>query len=176
MIAATVTALLALGVLAALVLLYRSQAALPRPLHGASLYMNEQRLKIDAPVALSGRVDQVWQARDGMLVVTDTKTRRTARVYDSDVVQLSAYAYMLRHSQDMPVHRTAYVRTPARWGSRFTPVELLPDEAIEAFHARYHAVSHGLTDPRCNAGEALCNHCGHRPRCPRWTDGSTLPN
>ena len=155
---------------AALAVLYvRASQALPASLRGAALHLNERNLQLAEPIALSGRPDQVWLSRDGALVVTDTKTRRTPRVYDSDIVQLSAYAYMLRRLEDRPVHPVAYVRTPATLGSRFVPVDLLPDEAIEALHARYHAVAGGRTDPRCNAGEALCGHCGHRPRCPRWT-------
>ena len=160
---------LLVGLLGVAVLQYRSARALPKPLRGATLFSNERGLKIAEPIALSGRPDQVWQSTNGSLVVTDTKTRTTTRVYDSDIVQLSAYAYMLR-AEGHPVHDTAYVRTPARFGSRYTPVELLPGAAIEALHARYHAVMAGTTEPRCNAGEALCRHCGHQPRCPRWVE------
>lgn len=153
---------------AAAVLWWRAHNALPAALRGASLHLNEKNLSIKRPVALSGRPDQVWLSRDGQLVVTDTKNRKSARVYDSDVIQLSAYAYMLRQLEAHPVSDTAYVRAPALLGSRFVPVTLLPGAEVEALHARYHALLSGEIAARCNGSDALCRHCGHQPRCPRW--------
>ena len=160
--------LVALAGTALLILAVRSRSALPAPLRGAELHLNETTLHISDPVRLSGRPDQVWRSRDGTLVITDTKTRKSHRIYPADTVQLSVYAYLLRRKELARVHDTAYVRVPASLGAKYVPVPLLPDAEIENLHARHAALIRGDSVPETNGTKQLCHHCGHKPRCPRW--------
>ena len=165
------TELLTLAALAALAwatLAYRARRALPAPLRGATLHLNEKPLSITEPVSLRGRPDQVWRTRDNTLVITDTKTRKSARVFPADRLQLSAYALLLEETQDLPLHHVAFIRVPATLGSVFRPIDLLPREAVLRAVDRHHALLSAQTPPRTNASEALCRHCGHREICPRW--------
>lgn len=58
-------------------------------LHGATCVLNETNIHTSKPVALHGRVDQVFQLKNGIHLVIDTKVRERIKVYPSDVVQLS---------------------------------------------------------------------------------------
>lgn len=90
---------------------WKDRENMPSELRWASLFMNEQTIRMERPVRLVGRVDQVYRTQDDLLVPVDTKTRTQHRVYDSDIVQVSAYAMILRSDPTLRVANHGYVRT-----------------------------------------------------------------
>ena len=87
---------------------------MPLVLRNAQLFMSEQDVSMSRPVALHGRVDQVFLARTGLLILVDTKTRDRHRVYGSDIWQLAVYAAILDITAQHPVSSYAFVRTVVR--------------------------------------------------------------
>ena len=45
---------------------------------------------------MHGRLDEAYRTPAGELLLVDTKTRERFRVYDTDVAELSTYAYICR--------------------------------------------------------------------------------
>jgi CRISPR/Cas system-associated exonuclease Cas4 (RecB family) len=137
-------------------------------LDGAALILNEKTLRIDRPILLSGKPDQVWRTREGLLVPVDTKKRRAPRAFASDAVQLSAYAMLLKAAPRFLGARIAdhgFVRVEGESGAaRFIRVPLLPETAIIFRQERATALLRGAA-PNAKPSKALCAGCGHRGRC-----------
>lgn len=93
------------------VFFWREQENMPRELHTASIFMNEEPISCESPFPIHGQVDQVFHSSSGRLIPLDTKTRAHHKVYESDRVQLSAYGIALR--QNFPGHPIThgYIRT-----------------------------------------------------------------
>lgn len=60
---------------------------------------------------MHGRVDQVYQTKNGVLIPLDTKLRQVNHIYESDIIQLSVYRVILSHKYKAPVAKYGYVRT-----------------------------------------------------------------
>lgn len=82
---------------------------LPRELRRAELVYSEALFRVEVPEPISARVDRSYQRRDGMLVLLELKTRRHARVYLSDVIELSAQRVAQSGALGQPVSAHAYV-------------------------------------------------------------------
>lgn len=159
-------ALIAATLLGALVLSVRPADIGAEERGGAALTLNETNLAISAPVALSGRPDQVWRGKDGVLVIVDTKRRREARVFQSDRVRLSAYRFLLRQAPRFRNDAFAdhgFIRVEYDEGrARFDKVTLMSDDEIVSLHTRTRGP---YGEARLNPSKALCRGCGHRGRC-----------
>ena len=135
--------------------------------HGV-LVGSEVRLSIRSDISVAGRVDQLWTIPNAGYLLVDTKNRSRAAVYDSDRLQLSIYAWLLRRSKrygDKAIIETGFVRIPEANGpAKFLPVSLMSDQETEAmiynafFLARERQASN---PPRCYR----CGHCGHISDC-----------
>ena len=91
--------------------LWRDKECMPRELHTASIFMNEEPISCLKPIPIHGQVDQVFHTSRGKLIPLDTKTRAHHSIYESDIVQLSTYAVALRQMfPGMPVPH-GYIRT-----------------------------------------------------------------
>lgn len=144
---------------------------LPDILEGATLFKNEENLRIYDPINLSGRPDQVWKSKSEKLVIVDTKVRQNNQVYESDRIQLSAYAVMLKNhplSKNMEVHPVGYIRRHTSGGGQYIAVQLYPEEKVIELHERYWQVHDQEIPPKTNGGSALCHHCGHRKTCVKF--------
>lgn len=114
---------------------WANEENMPDELRWGSIYMNEQTISIADPVHLRARVDQVYLTQNNVLVISDTKTRRLHRAYESDILQLSIYALILRHQVSIPVARHGYVRSVIFDGNerrsvRYHKVRLLSDREV----------------------------------------------
>jgi CRISPR/Cas system-associated exonuclease Cas4 (RecB family) len=165
---ALLSLILAGGVLLLIALLRASRDVGGKELDGASLVLNEETLQIERPILLSGRPDQVWRTREGLLVPVDTKKRRAPRAFASDAIQLSAYALLLKAAPRFRGTRVAdhgFVRVEGDSGAaRFIRVPLLGEDAIIARHERATTLLRGAA-PHAKPSKALCAGCGHRGRC-----------
>src|SRR5690554_6838182 len=89
---------------------WHKQEKMPLDLKLGTVFMNETPIRMDSPIAINGRVDQVYLTRENKLVPVDTKSRGRHRVYDSDILQVSIYALILSQSYEN-VARHGYIRT-----------------------------------------------------------------
>lgn len=141
---------------------------LPHQLSGALLYYNEHSLMIDAPVKLFGRPDQVWERADGMLVVTDTKKRKVLRYYKSDQIQLTGYAFLLKHHSATKGRKIApygFLRIPMEASAQFLKVPLLTEDEYRDLYKRRHALVQGTSRPTGAHSPLICRECGHKRQC-----------
>lgn len=134
---------------------------MPRELRGATLFLNEQDISTTEPVALHGRVDQVFRTIKGVLVPVDTKTRDTTCIFKSDIIQLSVYRVILeaRYGSQYKVSRRGYVRVVIQSGEeecvRYMPVDLLSNRRVIGLWHRYKALKNGKTKGKCTCGGHL---------------------
>lgn len=141
------------------------RSRMPAEIATAKLLMSEQKLMSDGLVPLVARVDQVFRTSDGRLIPVETKTRRQARWFPFDQVELSVQATILRH-RGAAVAEYGYVRAKlAEGGVRYLKVPLLPDETIFDLARRRQALMAGRAHPRGASTPAQCRNCGHRARC-----------
>lgn len=107
-----------------------SDENMPVVLRRSTVVMNEHEISMSDPIKIKGRVDQVYRLPNGTLVLVDTKTRRTHRVFSSDIVQLSIYAMIMAYAYRGRTSRIAYVRTvirtPVNRSVRYHPIRLIP--------------------------------------------------
>lgn len=145
---------------------------LPTELRGASLWASEKPFHCRRPISLTGRVDQVYRVNRNMLVPVDTKKRARAAVYESDRLQLSQYALLIRRRpwgwlSGMKVAKHGYVRLETQEGVHYRKVDLLSEkEVVDSYH-RYLDVMSGRQAPNFAENKRLCFRCPQRGKCPR---------
>lgn len=84
---------------------------MPRELRTASLVLNERAISIQHPRALRGVVDQGFRTKKGKMVLVDTKTRSSHRIWHEDRLQLSLYFFILEAKGLRDLARHGYIRT-----------------------------------------------------------------
>lgn len=129
---------------------------MPRELRGATLFLNEQDISTTEPVAMHGRVDQVFKTRKAVLVPVDTKTRSSTCIFKSDIIQLSVYRVLLerKYGSQYKVSKKGYVRVVIESGDeecvRYMPVELMPERKVVGLWHRYTALKTGSAKGKCS--------------------------
>lgn len=145
----------------------------PAQLAGAKLVMSEQDILTDAPVPLAGRPDEVYRHRDGYLVPVETKTRKHVKVHREDLIQLSVYRVLLRHSDHnaLPgrpgraVADYGFVRIATPSGVRWRAVALMTEAQVVQLYERRIALETGSVCPTAAKHPALCQRCTYRATC-----------
>tara|TARA_B100001059_G_C17839759_1_gene591349 strand:+ start:9332 stop:9910 length:579 start_codon:yes stop_codon:yes gene_type:complete len=134
---------------------------MPRNLRGSCLFLNESELNTKIPVALHGRVDQVFKTKSNVLITVDTKTRSSFRVYKSDIIQLSVYRIILaqKYGAKFKVSNTGYIRIVVNVDSkeiiRYIPVKLISEKHISNLWYRYKAIKDGSVKTKCTCNGHL---------------------
>lgn len=155
--------------------LYETQErdAMPSILANASLHLSEYTLRMDRPLPLVAKVDQVFELPSKELILMETKTRYRNQAYAPDIIELSVQAAVIRHSNDPRVkNRTvlpyAYVRikAPAR-KPVFIRVDLLNDEQLHHIYQRRLGLQSGKVQPAGPQDTRICTRCPQKPRCPK---------
>lgn len=83
---------------------------MPTDLRYGDLIFNETDVECMHPYPCKGRIDQGFLINN-KFVPLDTKTRKRHRFYESDVVQLSLYTYIIYHRYRLQPAFYGYVRT-----------------------------------------------------------------
>ncbi|AEF88863.1 hypothetical protein DelCs14_1843 [Delftia sp. Cs1-4] len=143
------------------------QPLLPRELRQAELAYSERLFRASDPEAISAKVDRAYRRRDGMFVLLELKTRVHARVYPSDVIELSAQRVALGFELGQPVSARGYVLIQAPDGRQLAccRVRLLPAAEVIALVQRRRQVLAGTIEARANGAPHLCGGCAQRQRC-----------
>lgn len=118
------------------------------------------------------RPDQIYRTADGRLVPVDSKTRSGARVFPSDVIEVSVQRLALaqdpRFTGNARVADYGYVRL-ARGGRNGRPaykrIELMTEDDLTQLYRRYQDVVAGRLSPVCQTNPRACAGCGYRARC-----------
>ncbi len=144
-----------------------SGTRLPIELRRAELVFAEQQFRTAGPVILHAKVDRAYRGRDGVFVLLELKTRARARVYLSDVIELSAQRIALATERRVPVAEHGYVLIQGSDGRQLACrcVKLLSDaEMLELAWRRFRLLT-GEIPPRANGAPHLCRGCAQRDRC-----------
>lgn len=143
---------------------------LPLDLRNTRLWASEKPMHCRRPMRLLGRIDQVFQWKDGMLVITDTKRRGRRMVYESDRLQLSLYRILIENRPWAWLWRTqvadyGYMRLATPDGVYYHKVNLLSREKTVAIYQRYIDVLSGHVEPSCAKNKGLCQRCAYTSDC-----------
>lgn len=144
-----------------------TQDWLPPDLAAGRVVLVEKNLYTNSPYCLAGRPDQVYRLQDGSHVPVELKNHTAARVYDTDVAQLSLQAWMLRRNgMKTAPHGYVALQTPQARARRAIRVQLHDDAFCESLIARYLAIIEGRRAPQKSRGPK-CKTCGHFSICTR---------
>lgn len=147
------------------------RAAMPAELRSAPLFASEAYYAAPRGLPLDARVDQVYRLPAG-LCCTETKTRAYDRPGESDVIQLSVAAYVLRQCGHVTVpYGFVRIRTEATTAPRYHRVALLDDAALAELVDRYRGLHAGTRMPRPTPNPGRCRGCGQRFRCQESRSG-----
>jgi len=139
----------------------KPESWLPPELQTAKLYTVERGIKFRGKFNINGTADRVYQLATGELVPVERKNRGKKKTHFTDVMQLSLYAYMLRHNGQA----TALFGFVVFNGEDFAhKVYLLTDELVEPHLYRYRQLKAGLQDCK-KRRDFRCNGCAHAPKC-----------
>ena len=105
--------------------------------------------------------------RNGSLQVIDVKSvvdrGKRLRIYDTHVMQLSVYAYLLRHTQKKKVSKKGIIRFSGVV-NQDVAVELYGDAEIEAAYWRYNDLLDNNVVPK-KASNWNCKTCKYQDIC-----------
>lgn len=152
---------------------WKSVEPLPDELCQATLFVSEKEYRIRRPIALVGRVDQVYRI-GRRLFVTDTKRRDKARAYEGDRVQLSLYRLLIERALNpwwrrwiypYTIDQRAWLRCVTPKGVTYVEVATRPESELVALYKRYRTVQRHEQLPRPSTSPVLCVSCNYRTDC-----------
>ena len=132
---------------------------------GARVHSRENMFEISLPFPLIGRPDLIMQEWGGTLVIHDLKTRKSARIYESDQLQLSLYALLVRRATGRQVAKYGYIRL---WvGGKVTLSKVVltrNDKMLESLYSDFVSKALDPGSAQLSAPAYLCRHCGFNGR------------
>lgn len=143
------------------------RSGFPPEFRRARIAYAEKLFRSTGPLVITARVDRVYRAETGTLVLAEFKTRVTDRVYPSDVIELSAQRLALMAQTGETVAEYAYVLTrrlesrPTKWHR----VRLLPVTDVLTLGARWNGLITGKVAPRPPCLSGICPTCPFVHRC-----------
>lgn len=165
-------ALIAFGSVVAVLLLWRVRCRrvavqLPLELRAAWLIYTERLFQSGGQVSITAKVDRVYRNAAGELVLVELKTRRTACVFPSDLIELSAQRVALAAQTKEAVAEHAYVctETPEGRGSGWHRVELMRTEQVRAVALRRESLLTGGAAARNTPWQENCRLCPFQRKC-----------
>lgn len=171
MIASLVLAVVACGAFLFLVMraarsIVREHDWLPAELQGGELLFSERLFFGRAPIFLVARIDRAYLVK-GQLYLVELKKRMSSKVFETDVIELSAQRAAVQASTAYQVSRTGIVVIENAATGRRTvrKVELLDDDWVAELLRRRQAVLDGHAYPRETKTEGRCAACEYRSEC-----------
>jgi CRISPR/Cas system-associated exonuclease Cas4 (RecB family) len=143
------------------------QRWMPRELRRATRIAVEQEFACVDPTPLIARPDQVFELRNGALVVSDLKIRDHNRIYNTDVAQLSLDRLVLQSATGRLVAAHGYIliRHPITGTYLAHRISLWSETRTQAIVARYQALRDQAATPVKANQRGKCANCGHRRIC-----------
>ena len=139
----------------------------PAGLRDAELICVESQFRSKSRWPIVARVDRAYRLPNGLVVLVELKTRSTAAVRASDVIQLSAQRVAVEDELRVQVSDEAFVIFRGRHSAPPTAraVRLMSREQVESIGARRRRLIDGLDHPRWPDSEHVCHGCGQRAAC-----------
>lgn len=144
----------------------REERWLPKELAIGKLMFSEQLFKGSAAMPIVARVDRAYLVRDQLQLV-ELKTRRSIKVYETDVIELSAQRAAVQASTGMVVGNRAYVVIEHPFTERRTvrSVDLLAEDQVVELLQRRRAILAGTVHPKETTQKSRCVRCEYRNEC-----------
>ena len=128
---------------------------------GSRIHSRELLYVLSGNLPLMGRPDLVMQEWGGLLVCHDLKTRKSNRVFESDILQLSLYAFILRQATGRRIAKYAFVRIKSDKGFESHRVNLTwTDEDIFQLYSRFQQCQVNPFLAQMTAKSFVCKNCG----------------
>lgn len=146
------------------------RARMPAVIAGGRLVISEEYFRTTVPRPLGARLDQAYIGSDGLVYPVDSKTRDREVMYETDRIELSVQAAVLRTGNVAVVrgHTVAsigYVRVVTARGITYLPTKLLNDAELTAVYDRREALLLGDVVPTCIQFAGACRKCAYRSNC-----------
>lgn len=132
--------------------------------HDTLAYVERTFRTVEHPI-LFARVDRAYRSSDGLITLVELKTRVEARVYPSDIIELSAQRMALSANTGEPVSTVAYVVVESEGRRKPLPVRLLRTVEVEGLIQRREHLLAGRLMSRAPPHEGPCARCPWRARC-----------
>jgi len=144
----------------------REDAWRPGAFHGAPIAFAEKKFFTAWPFPLVAKVDRALRIGE-TITIAELKTRRSHRIYSSDVIELSAQKLALEEGAGEFVNPVAYVVTqhPASARRQTHPVRLLSRSELIGLARRRDRILAGLETPRLAPNRGMCRSCAFYSRC-----------
>jgi CRISPR-associated exonuclease Cas4 len=144
----------------------REEKWLPKGLTTAKLMFSEQLFKGPANMPIVARVDRAYLV-GGQLQLVELKARRSTRVYETDVIELSAQRMAVQASTGMVVDDRAFVviENPNTERRNVRSVDLLAEEQVVELLQRRRAILAGAIRPKETTQKIRCVRCEYRSEC-----------
>lgn len=145
---------------------------LPLDVVGSRLVFAEKSFSIRHPINLVARVDRAY-LNGSDLVLLELKTRSVNRIFESDIIELSAQRLAVQLGSRYRVHDYGFVvlLNPETHAKAAHKVALHPEEEVIAIASRRRSILGGGVEPRGPAKAACCGRCEYRAEC----NASMLP-
>lgn len=147
------------------------EAVLPPELRRTRLVYAERLFRSNGAVSITAKVDRVHRNVAGALVLVELKTRTANRVYQSDVIELSAQRVALMGQTEEAVADHAYVLTERPDGRRTGchRVRLMAHNDLITLAARRQELLASKIEPQPTRSSGMCWKCAFIRRCnPPW--------
>lgn len=149
----------------------RNARHVPPELAGSKIVYAEKSFSITRPIHLVARIDRVYN--DGhAFALLELKTRQNNRVYESDIIELSAQRLAVQYGTGLRIHDQGYVEllNPESRRRTIHKVALHPEHRITEIAHRRRLLLAGDIAPRGPATIGCCGHCEFQVEC-RWLGG-----
>lgn len=143
----------------------RAPSWLPEELRNDTLAYVERTFRTVEHPMLVARVDRAYRSSDGLITLVELKTRGEARVYPSDIIELSAQRMALSADTGEPVSTVAHVVVESEGRRKPLPVRLLRTVEVEGLIQRREHLLAGRLMPHAPPHEGPCAGCRWRARC-----------
>ncbi len=140
----------------------------PIELQSARLYGSEQHISCATPIALKGTYDQLYLTPDDNFILSDTKTRNRPYVYQSDIIQLSAYKLILEQGSAFSGKRImphGYLRIVCKGKTHYKKIDLMTEEDVIELYERRQALYRGEIEPQKADTPVKCTRCHQLASC-----------
>lgn len=106
---------------------------------------------------LVSKPDAVFK-HNGQAIIGETKTRKTFKVYQSDVIQMSV-AKVVVEENGTAVSDVGFVKIATPTGTRWIDKQLMSRDEVLALKNRYDLIKAGQIVPGKCSNKMVCHHC-----------------
>jgi hypothetical protein len=146
---------------------WRERRWRPTLLQQAKLEFSEKIFVAKASPPLGAKVDRAYRLTNGWLALAEFKSRSQARVYASDIVELSVQKAAIEGAGSNRVSQTGYVviEHPHTKDRTTVPVQLLSRDAVWTLARRHRALLSGTVSAQRTQQTRICASCSYRIEC-----------